>query len=194
MLMLFACSDAHRTGDIRQDGDGDPSVAGKAVGSVASASTEEATWPKRFGFGKHATESDIARWDIDIRPDGKGLPNGTGSAKAGRTIYLAKCAACHGLNGDEGPYDVLISSEQKSIGTYWPYATTLFDYIRRTMPFNMPGTLTDEEVYQLTAYLLSANGIIDSNEVMDAKRLPQVEMPARASFIPDDRKGGPEIK
>jgi len=152
------------------------------------------TGPETFGFGSPASAQDIKKWDIDIMPDGRGLPKGQGAAMEGKAIYLAKCAACHGNNGDEGPYDVLVSKKGKSIGTYWPYATTLFDYIRRTMPFNTPGTLTDDEVYHLTAYLLHANGIIDSAEVIDARTLPKVTMPAKALFVPDDRKGGPEVR
>ncbi len=193
LLCAAACSGSPRTGDL-SNAYRDIAPTASTVSERRVPAVQEAAWPERFAFGTIASKADIKRWDIDVKPDGQGLPNGKGKAEEGEAVYRAKCAACHGMNGDEGPYDVLISSEKKSIGTYWPYATTLFDYIRRTMPFNMPGTLTDEEVYQLTAYLLSANGIIDSNEVMDAKRLPRVEMPARASFVPDDRKGGPEIK
>lgn len=161
-------------------------------------------WPPKFGFGRAATPQEIELWDIDVRPDGKGLPAGQGTAAAGKAIYALKCAACHGANGTETPgirlaapalvSDTVAKSRPKTIGNYWPYATTLFDYMRRTMPYNMPGSLTNNEVYNLTAYLLSANQIIKPEVVLDAHTLPQVIMLARKLFIVDDRKGGPEIK
>jgi len=151
----------------------------------------------RFGFGRPATDAEIRRLDIDVRPDGVGLPAGLGSVKAGKQIYGAKCAACHGING-EGPTNRLVATSftarEKAIGNYWPYATTLFDYIRRAMPFNAPGSLTNEEVYSLTAYLLAANKIIDSTAVIDARTLPKVVMPAQKLFVPDDRRGGREVR
>lgn len=187
----IACTDSGQTGDIRNARtDAQPLLA--EVGGEEFAVEE--TWPATFGFGKQASAADIRRWDIDVMPDGRGLPKGKGIPSLGRPIYLAKCASCHGQQGEGGPYDVLISDSRKSIGTYWPYATTLYDYIRRTMPFNMPGSLTDDEVYHLTAYLLSANGVIDSMTALDQESLPQVMMPARDRFVMDDRKGGPEVK
>ena len=171
-------------------------------------------WPKSFGFGRKASAIQIAAWDIDISPDGKGLPAGEGNVLRGREIYALKCAACHGATGTEGPNDRLVSAPDsvgkstgaqgearrtnvkriKAIGTYWPYATTVFDYIRRAMPFNQPGSLTDQEVYSLTAFLLNANGLWDEKVTLNAKNLPKVKMPARNSFVPDDRTDGPEIK
>lgn len=161
-------------------------------------------WPAKFGFGRTATVEEIAAWDIDVRPDGKGLPPGQGNPAAGKAIYALKCAACHGAGGTEQPgvklpapalvSDTLAKSKPKSIGNYWPYATTLFDYMRRTMPYNLPGSLTDNEVYSLTAYLLSANKIIKQETVLNAQNLPKIVMPAKRLFIIDDRKGGPEIK
>ncbi|EHQ28903.1 c-type cytochrome [Mucilaginibacter paludis] len=158
----------------------------------------------RFGFGRIATEAEIAKWDIDVRPDGKGLPAGEGDAAKGKAIYALKCIACHGATGEEVPgvklpapalvSDTSAKSRPKTIGNYWPYATTLFDYMRRTMPYNLPGSLTDNEVYSLTAYLLSANKIIKPETVMNAQTLPRIVMPARKLFVTDDRKGGPEIK
>lgn len=154
-------------------------------------------FPTRFGFGRPATAAEITAWDIDISPDGTGLPAGTGTVKTGRSIYAAKCAVCHGLKG-EGPQNRLVATSftanEKAIGNYWPYATTIFDYIRRTMPYNAPGSLTNEEVYSLTAFLLQANKIIDSTAVINAKTLPKVVMPAHKLFVPDDRKGGREVK
>jgi cytochrome c len=161
-------------------------------------------WPAKFGFGRTATMEEIAAWDIDVRPDGKGLPPGQGNVVAGKAIYALKCAACHGAGGTEQPgvklpapalvSDTLAKSKPKSIGNYWPYATTLFDYMRRTMPYNLPGSLTDNEVYSLTAYLLSANKIIKQETVLNAQNLPKIVMPAKRLFIIDDRKGGSEVK
>lgn len=190
--LMAACSERPKKGDLQRSplGVENTQKEEKLVDPVL-----EESWPASFGFGQRASAKDIARLDISIRPDGRGLPKGKGNSKEGYTIYQNKCVACHGKTGVEGPYDVLVAKgEQKAIGNYWPYATTLYDYIRRTMPFNMPGSLTDEEVYHLTAYLLHANGIIDSTAVMDAKSLPKVEMPAKVLFVPDDRTGGAEIR
>lgn len=160
--------------------------------------------PAKFGFGTIATPQDIAKWDIAIRPDGKGLPAGQGDALKGKAIYALKCGSCHGATGAEVagvrlPAPALVSdtsakSKPKTVGNYWPYATTLFDYMRRTMPYNLPGSLTDNEVYSLTAYLLNANKIITADVVLDAKTLPKITMPAKKLFIVDDRKGGPEVR
>lgn len=158
--------------------------------------------PSSFGFGRIATQTEIDRIDIDVRPDGKGLPQGRGLSAKGKLIFATKCAACHGAGGIGGPNGSLVHSQvettkkraEKTIGNYWPYATTVFDYIRRAMPFNAPGSLTNEEVYHLTAYLLTANQIIDSSFVVTSTTLPTIKMPAQPLFVPDDRKGGPEIK
>ncbi|WP_207512967.1 c-type cytochrome [Longitalea luteola] len=159
-------------------------------------------WPASFGLGRPASAAAIAAMDIDVRPDGVGLPAGEGNAIMGKAVYMAKCVACHGTEttpGDAkllGP--VLISShpgkKAKTIGNYWPYATTLFDYVRRAMPYNEPGTLTNEEVYQVTAFLLAANKVIDEQQLVNAQTLPNIRMPAQQRFVPDDRKGGPEIR
>lgn len=160
--------------------------------------------PAKFGFGRIATQAEIAKWDIDVRPDGKGLPAGEGDATKGKAIYALKCVACHGATGAEIPgvklpapalvSDTAAKSKPKTIGNYWPYATTLFDYTRRTMPYNLPGSLSDNEVYSLTAYLLSANKIIKQETSLNAQTLPLIVMPARKLFITDDRKGGLEVK
>jgi cytochrome c len=158
--------------------------------------------PAHYGFGRPATAAEVAALDIDVRPDGTGLPKGEGNAMEGKAIYIQKCAACHGATGTEGPNDRLVVGDStksggrriKAIGNYWPYATTLFDYIRRAMPFNLPGSLTDEEVYGLTAYLLNANGLLAADAKLNAKTLPKIKMPARDKFVPDDRKDGPEIR
>lgn len=163
--------------------------------------SDTAQLPASFGFGRPATKAEIDRLDIDVRPDGKGLPAGSGLAVKGKILFDAKCVACHGAGGIGGPNGSLVTATgdkdkrvEKTIGNYWPYATTVFDYIRRAMPFNQPGSLTNEEVYHLTAYLLSANKLIDEKTVIDAKSLPKVIMPAQKLFVPDDRKGGPEVK
>lgn len=159
------------------------------------------TIPSSFGYGRKATQAEIDRLDIDVRPDGKGLPKGEGISAKGKVIFEAKCVACHGAGGIGGPNGSLVTNKtptdkrrEKTIGNYWPYATTVFDYVRRAMPFNEPGSLSNEEVYNLTAYLLNANGIIDEKAVINAQTLPKVEMPAKNLFVPDDRKGGAEIR
>ncbi|WP_353718911.1 cytochrome c [Dyadobacter sp. 676] len=158
--------------------------------------------PVRFGFGRPATTAEIAVLDIDVRPDGEGLPKGEGNVAEGKAIYALKCAGCHGVTGTEGPNDRLVTGDTaragarriRAIGNYWPYATTIFDYIRRAMPFNRPGSLDDREVYSLTAYLLHANGLWDEKAALNAQNLPKVQMPARDRFVPDDRGEGPEIR
>jgi hypothetical protein len=146
--------------------------------------------PDRFGFGKPATQHEIDSEAIAIAPDGLGLPPGKGDSTTGAQVYKMKCAACHGLTGREGPFQKLVSdtSKAKTIGNFWPYATTVFDYIRRAMPLNAPGTLNADEVYGLTAYLLSANKIIPRETVLDAHTLPAVEMPAKNLFETDPRQ------
>ena len=163
---------------------------------------DTAQWPVSFGFGREATPQQIAALDIDVRPDGLGLPAGSGTVRLGQAIYLTKCIACHGsaekvAPGVKLPAPVLVSdgaSKAKAIGNYWPYASTVFDYIRRSMPYNLPGSLTNNEVYSVTAYLLNANKIIKADAVLDAQTLPKIVMPAQKLFIADDRKGGPEVR
>jgi mono/diheme cytochrome c family protein len=146
------------------------------------------------GLGKPISEADVKQWDIAILPDGSNLPPGSGTAVQGAVIYAQKCVACHGENGKGGgapgagplaggaPLSNGIETP-KTIGNYYPYATTVFDFTRRAMPFNMPRSLTDDEVYALTAYILSLNKLIGENDVMDANTLPQVKMPNRDNFI-----------
>ncbi|QNL52640.1 cytochrome c [Olivibacter sp. SDN3] len=158
---------------------------------------DENGWPASFDFGSRATKAQIERLDISITPDGKGLPDGMGYAKDGALLFQKKCASCHGETGREGPFDVLVAdsaSRAATIGNYWPYATTIFDYIRRTMPYNEPGSLTNEEVYQVTAFLLYANGVINRDDEINRQTLPAVEMPAKKHFVADDRRGGPEVR
>lgn len=155
-------------------------------------------------FGRVVTQADIAAWDISIAPDGTGLPPGSGTAKQGEVLFAAKCAACHGPKGvgPAGPPPLggpLVGgsgtltgpSPVKTVGSYWPYASTLFDYVRRAMPFSQPQSLSNDEVYALAAYILSLNGIIDDREVMNAKTLPKVKMPNRVKFFSAYPNGRP---
>ena len=151
--------------------------------------------PASYGFGQPATEADIKAWNIDIDQTGAGLPPGRGTVQEGAAVYANKCAACHGPTGTEGKQIPLVGGQGslttnkpiKTIGSYWPYATTLYDYIHRAMPITAPQSLMPDEVYALVAWLLHENGIIPSDAVMDATTLPAVTMPNRDGFVPDPR-------
>jgi len=171
--------------------------AAPAKSQPARPSSKE---PATFGIGRPATPAEIAALDIDVGPDGAGLPPGRGASADGAPIYAARCAACHGKTGKEGPNDVLVGRvpgdafpfardprAPKTIGSYWPYATTVFDYVRRAMPPDAPGSLRDNEVYGLVAYLLFLNELIPADAVIDQSSLPKVTMPARDRFVPDTR-------
>ncbi len=158
----------------------------------------------RFGFGRTPTSAELAAIDLDVNPAGVGLPAGQGTAAGGAVVYAQKCASCHGPKGegmdkipklvgrDPAPGFTFASDfkKPKTIGNYWPYSTTLFDYLRRTMPLSAPGSLTADETYNLVAFLLSENGIIPAATVVDAKSLPGITMPAKAHFVNDNRAGG----
>ncbi len=141
-------------------------------------------------LGIEATAEQVAGWSINIQPDGTGLPPGSGTAADGAAVYAAQCVACHGQEGVGGPNDRLVGghgtiasdSPVRTVGSYWPYATTVFDYVRRSMPILRPQSLSDDEVYAVTAYLLELNGIIAEGDVMNAATLPQVEMPNAGNF------------
>ena len=150
----------------------------------------------QYGIGTPATASEIAGWDIDIRPDGKGLPPGSGSVEDGEMMYEEKCASCHGSFGEGvGRYPVLSGGEgtlteerpEKTVGSYWPYASTLWDYIHRSMPFPQPQSMTDEEVYAITAYVLYLNDLVEDDFVLTADNLASIEMPNKDGFFFDDR-------
>jgi S-disulfanyl-L-cysteine oxidoreductase SoxD len=145
-------------------------------------------------LGRPISEADVKTWDIEVLPNGTGLPAGQGTPAEGSKVFAEKCAACHGdqAKGGVAPfYPALVGGAPltngietpKTIANYYAYATTIFDYIRRAMPFNAPRTLSDNDVYALTAYILSLNKLIGENDVMDAKTLPQVKMPNRDNFI-----------
>ena len=183
-LALAAAATACRV-DSRDDAEGD-------------------TTPARLGVGRPATAADIAALDIDVSPNGAGLPAGSGTASQGAAVYAARCASCHGPNGEgmPGAYPQLVGGPRgpsvdfssdaripRTIGNYWPYATTLFDYIRRAMPFTAPGSLSADETYSVTAFLLARDGVIPAGATLDARTLPAIEMPARKRFVPDDRRG-----
>lgn len=148
-----------------------------------------------YGLGRPATPAAIAAWDIDVSPNGAGLPKGSGSVAAGQAVYAAQCAACHGAKGEGKPADVLVGGQGtlatpkpvKTIGSFWPHATTVFDFIRRAMPYQAPQSLSNDEVYAVTAYLLHLNGIVPADAQLDATTLPQVRMPNRDGFIADAR-------
>ena len=155
---------------------------------AATATTSLAETPH---LGKPLDEAAIANWDISILPDGTGLPKGSGTPAQGASIFAEKCAACHGDNGKGGVAAAVvsdrqlngISASQKTIKNFWPYATTIFDFIRRAMPFTAPRSLSDDEVYALTAYILAGNKLIGADDVMNAETLPKVKMPNRDNFI-----------
>ena len=147
-------------------------------------------------FGRPATEAEIAGWDIDIRPDGQGLPVGGGTAEQGEPVYEAKCAMCHGSFGEgvdrwpvlAGGEDSLTEDKpEKTVGSYWPYASTLWDYIHRAMPYTAPQSLTDDEVYQITAYVLYLNDLVEYDWELNQDTFVEVEMPNQDSFFVDNR-------
>ena len=177
------------------------------VGAVACSDSQAAQGSgatRRFrDIGREASAAEIRAWDIDVNPSGAGLPAGRGTYARGAQVYAQQCASCHGPKGEGIPPNTrLVGPEPrdfsfgndpkltKTIGNYWPYATTLFDYVNRAMPFATPGSLEPNDVYSVVAFLLAENGIIARSEVMNARTLPRVRMPARDRFVPDDRRGG----
>ena len=165
---------------------------------------------RRYEFGHTPTRAEVAAWNTDVGPDGRELPPGRGTVAQGAALYQAKCAMCHNRHGEgmSPVYPALIGRDPKAegfhfasdprlvktIGNYWPYATTVFDYVRRAMPYNAPGSLSNDQVYALTAFLLAANRVIPSDATLDAKVLRTVKMPYAGRFVPDDRHGGPEVR
>lgn len=172
-------------------------AAGLALAALFLAAPGAAA--EKYGFGTPATEAQIKSWDINVFADGSGLPPGSGTVMAGRDIYNAQCLSCHGAKGEGGIGDRLAGGQGtlasakpiKTVGSYWPYAPTLFDYIRRTMPITAPQSLSNDEVYAVTAYILFMNGLVQENADIDANSLAHLKMPNHDGFVPDPR---PDVK
>ncbi len=173
--------------------EGSPAARG-AVQPAAAA-------PASFALGRAPGRDEISAWDLDVNPDGVGLPSGRASALEGAPVYAAKCASCHGSKGEGiAPNPPIVGRDPrdgfpfgrdqmhvKTVGNYWPYATTVYDYLQRAMPQDKPGSLTPNELYGLTAWILAENGIIERQMVLDSLSLPTIKMPARDRFVRDDR-------
>jgi mono/diheme cytochrome c family protein len=153
-----------------------------------------------YGLGRTPAPAEIAAWNTDVRADGLGLPPGHGSVASGREVFAQRCAACHGDKGQGGSADRLVGgfgtlSNQnpiKTVGSYWPYATTLFDFVRRAMPFNAPGTLSDDEIYAVSAYILALNGVIADDATLGPDNLSHIAMPNRNGFVSEDPR--PDVR
>ncbi len=155
--------------------------------------------PPKHGVGRVPTEQEIRALGVMVAPDGRGLPEGAGTAVEGREVFASRCAKCHGekAEGDVGP--ALVGGQgtlatpkpRKTVGSFWPHATSVWDYVNRAMPFNQPGLLNHNEVYAVVAYVLHLNGIVGEKQVMNSKTLPQVRMPNRDGFVSDPR---PDVK
>lgn len=174
-----------------------------AVGLILSAASAAAQQP-RFGLGTPALPEQIKAWDIDVRPDGAGLPPGQGTVSRGEKLYADQCGACHGEKGQNPTqgFDRLVGGKGtlatakpvQTVGSYWPYATTLYDYVNRAMPFTMPNSLSPDEVYSIVAYVLYLNDIVPKDTVMNAEELKKVKMPNANGFIPDARPDTDDLK
>ena len=165
-----------------------------ALLAVASASSAAGQLPT-YGVGRAPTAEEVKAWDLTIPPDGQGLPPGRGTAALGKPIYAERCASCHGEQGEDPKYSRLVGGHGslvtaepvRTIGSFWQYATTLWSYIRRAQPLDEPGSLTPDQVYAVTAFLLYLNGIVKEDEIVDATTLPRIRMPNRDGFVPDPR-------
>ena len=203
VLAVFALGACNERAPERaqQPASGDTAVAIALPADVRPAPS----LPSRFGsIGHRASDAEIAAWNVDVNPTGKSLPAGSGTYAAGAALFAQKCAACHGARGEgQAIYPRLIGRDPrdgfpfgqdpkyvKTIGNYWPYATTVYDYVHRAMPLTAPGSLTPSEVYSVAAFLLAENEVIARDAVIDARTLPAIRMPARDRFVLDDRKGG----
>ena len=152
-----------------------------------------------FGVGRTPTDADTRPLGLMIAPDGTGLPAGSGTAVEGKQVFAARCAVCHGAMGEGGDGPALVGGQgtlatprpKKTVGSYWPYATTLWDYVNRAMPFNQPGTLSNQEVYAVAAYVLFLNDLVGEKQELNAKSLPQIRMPNRDGFVSDPRPDVP---
>jgi cytochrome c len=182
-------------------------VTASASALAQARATAGPATPAPLGIGRAATSDEIKKLDIDVMPDGRGLPPGSGTVAEGAKIYAEKCASCHGKSGEGATFERLVATDAgknfdfatnaklpRAVGNYWPYATTLYDYTYRAMPFMQPGTLSANETYSLVAFILALNKIVPDDAVMDAAALPKVKMPARDRFVIDNRKGGKVVK
>ena len=200
-------------------GNATPPPSASSNGAVATGATFASYDPgvvaggpgsgQRYSLGRTPTRAEAA-WKTEVGPDGRELPAGRGTVAQGAALYQAKCAMCHNTKGQGMPpvYPALIGRDPKgegfhfasdpklvkTIGNYWPYATTVFDYVRRAMPYTAPGSLSNDQVYALTAFLLAQNQVIPGDATLDAKALRKVKMPYADRFVPDDRRGGPEVR
>ncbi len=164
-----------------------------AIALLAGAGSAQAQ--SRYGIGRAATPAEIAGWNIDIDRYGNNLPSGTGSVGHGQEVFEQQCAACHGAKGEGGVGDRLVGGQGtlaapkpiRTVGSYWPYAPTLFDYIRRAMPQNAPESLSNDDVYAVSAYILHLNGLLPADATLDAKALSAIKMPNRDKFVGDPR-------
>jgi cytochrome c len=172
-------------------------IAVLAMLAPVSVSLAQAQSP--YGIGRSATPAEIAGWNIDIDRDGNNLPPGSGSVSHGREVFDRQCASCHGAKGEGGLGDKLAGGQGtlatakpvRTVGSYWPYAPTLFDYVRRAMPQNAPQSLSNEDVYAVSAYILNLNGLVPPDATLDARTLSAIEMPNRSMFVGDPR---PDVK
>jgi S-disulfanyl-L-cysteine oxidoreductase SoxD len=170
-----------------------------AFALLALAGTARALAQGAYGIGRTATSAEIAGWNIDIDRDGNNLPRGSGSVSHGHEVFDQQCAACHGAKGEGGIGDQLVGGQGtiatpkpvRTVGSYWPYAPTLFDYIRRAMPQNAPQSLDNKEVYAVSAYILHLNGLLPADATLNAKTLSAIKMPNRSMFVSDPR---PDVK
>jgi cytochrome c len=175
----------------------EPRIAAFAVFALVCATAAQAQSP--YGIGRTATPAEIAGWNIDIDRHGNNLPPGSGSVSHGREVFDQQCAACHGGKGEGGIGDQLVGGQGtlatpkpvRTVGSYWPYAPTLFDYIRRAMPQNAPQSLSNDDVYAVSAYILSLNRLLPADATLDARALSEIKMPNRKMFVEDPR---PDVK
>jgi cytochrome c len=172
-------------------------IAALAAGALVCATSARAQSP--YGIGRPASPAEIAGWNIDIDREGHNLPPGSGTVSHGHEVFDQQCAACHGAKGEGGIGDQLVGGQgtlatpkpMRTVGSYWPYAPTLFDYIRRAMPQNAPQSLSNDDVYAVSAYILNLNGLLPADAVLDSNTLPAIKMPNRNMFTGDAR---PDVK
>jgi mono/diheme cytochrome c family protein len=168
-------------------------IARRAALAIAAmlATSAAARAGDPYGIGRPATQQEIAGWDIDVSPSGAGLPPGHGDVHEGEALFAEKCASCHGVHGEGKPMDPLVGGlgtihdkkPHETVGSFWPYATTLFDFVRRAMPLNAPQSLTPDEIYAVSAYVLFLNGIVPEGTTLDQDNLAKIEMPNRGGFV-----------